>query len=310
MGKIFRLPLFGTAIAVTQDRHGSAVNAKAMNGKGQFESELFVKVIDKDGRERAPHEYFGNRKTGSNLFARSYNSLVKAWYLALYRSKKQFSLGSGLTTNVAALATANDWNLASPSAAAINLLKLANYHTTGTGSTAAAATDIMLTTADAVASVAGTQSLVSAANVQKLQTVATLTGYGTEAVTEWGLSTGSTFSVTTGTPLTNATSTTATVTATPLTASSTTVQGMQQHIIVDTTASPNVWGLVTSNTTSAATVPAWYKKTDGTAGTTPGNTDAIAWYQILYDHKVFSAINTVTGDTIQFTYQLTIASGN
>lgn len=308
MRKIYRLRGMGLALVfagpVPKLRYDPNGIATDVDKDGNFLTNLSVVVKDKYGRERKVWEYTGNRK-GS-----LYNRLQKAMYHLVYRHNTVRNLGSGLTTNVAAQAIMNEWNLPAPSAGAINTIKLANYHTTGTGATAAAATDIMLTTADAVSSVAGTQSNVSAANSQKYQTVATMTGYGTEAVTEWGLSTGSTFSTTTGTPLTASSSSGGTVTGTPLTASSTTVQGQTQHIIVDTTASPNVYGLVLSNTTSTFTVPAWYKKTDGTAGSTPGSTDAIAWYQILYDHKVFSAINTVSGDTIQFTYQSTIASGN
>jgi hypothetical protein len=30
---------------------------------------------------------------------------------------------------------------------------------------------------------------------------------------------------------------------------------------------------------------------------------------VMWDHKVFSAINVVNGDSIQFTYTLTISSG-
>ncbi len=309
MSKILRLRGTGLALVfvglipkVRFDPNGIATN---VDEKGNFLTNLSVVVKDKNGREREVWEYAGNRKS-----IPLYNTIQKAIYRLIFRHQTVRNMGSGLTTNVAAQAIMNEWNLPAPSAGAINTIKLANYHQTGTGSTAAAATDIMLTTADAVTIVAGTQSNVSAANSQKYQTVATLTGYGTEAVTEWGLTTGSTFSTTTGTPLTASSSTGGTVTGTPLTASSTTVQGQTQHIIVDTTASPNVYGLVLSNTTSTFIVPAWYKKTDGTAGTTPGATDAIAWYQILYDHKVFSAINTVSGDTIQFTYQSTIASGN
>lgn len=309
MNKIFRIPLLGTAIAIVQDRHGAATRAKMVTGDAQFESELLVTVFDKNERARAPHEYFGNRKNTNKFWGRFYNKLQTIWYSVLYRDKTVLSLGSGLTTNIAALATANDWNWASPSAAAINVLKLANFHATGTGSTAAAATDIKLQTADAVTVQAGTQSLVSAANSQKLQTVATLTGYGTEAVTEWGLFNSATLSaVGTGTPFTATSAVSATVTGTGLTASSTTVQGNQQKVVSpDTTA---VWGLVTSNTTSVYTVPAWYKTADGTAGSTPGSTEAYHLLALMYDHKVFSAINTVSGDTIQFTYQLTIASGN
>lgn len=307
MGKIFRVPVLGTAISIFQDRHGSATNGKIFNGKGQYESQLFVTVIDKNGRERAPYEYFGNRKKGTHVWAKIYNFAVKAWYFLLYRKNTKLNLGTGLTTNVAAIATANDpfWANA---AAANSVLEICTFHGTGTGSTAAAATDIKLTTNDAVALVSGTASLISAANSQKLQSVATLTGYGTEAVTEWGLHSSGTISATTGTPFTATSGTTATATGTPYTASSSTVVGQQFNVVVPGTTT--VFGLVLSNTTSAFTIPAWYKVADGTAGSTPGTTEAFTIKPLLYDHKVFSAINTVSGDTIQFTYQLTIASGN
>lgn len=305
MSKVHRIPVLGTAFSFnglipkfTQDRHGSATRSVMLGGHGAMESQLLVKVFDKDGREKQVTEYFGNKE----------NWLKRKFYQHIYKNKTQLDLGSGLITNVSQLALANDFNWPNPTTA-INTLKICNYHATGTSAAAAAATDIQLGTADSVTPVAGAQTLVSGTNLQKLQTVATLSYSGTEAVTEWGLFASATLSATTGTPLTASSSTTATVTGTPLTASSSTVQGQTQKIIVDTTASPNVWGLVITNTTSIVTVPAWYKKTDGTAGTTPGSTDAIAFYPTILDHKVFSAINVVSGDSIQFTYLLTCATG-
>lgn len=219
-------------------------------------------------------------------------------------------LGSGLVTNVGVLSLANDFAWASPSAAAVNTLKLQNYHAVGTGSTAAAATDIACQTLAApttTTAVTGAQSLVSAANVQIFRTVATVNFTTTLAITEWGLHNASALSATTGTPFTAATATSATVTATPLTASSTTVQGSQQMVVRPGTTT--VWGLVLTNTTSVFTIPAWYKVADGTAGATPGNTEAYTIIPVLWDHKVFTAINVVNGDSIVFTYSLTINSG-
>lgn len=335
MSKLFRFKPTGTFLAVGQDRHGSATKGKLVTGEAHFESQLGAKVIrgmeymidgkrvkSTDLRDYSPEEqarkvhiegtgyelpvyqYFGNRKGSVHDF------LQKAWYRALYRNKTALDLGSGLTTNIAAQAIANDWNWAAPSGAAINVLKLANFHATGTGTNAAAATDITLQTADAVTPVAGTQSLISVANSQKLQTVATLAYTGTEAVTEWGLHNSATLSTATsiGTPFTGSSSTGATVTGTPLTASSSTAQGHQQLVIVPGTTA--VYGLVLSNSTSAYVISAWYKVADGTAGSTPGTTEAYTRKALLYDRKQFSAINVVNGDSIQFTYQNTIASGN
>lgn len=218
----------------------------------------------------------------------------------------RFDLGSGLTTNVGALALANDFAWAQNA----QTLKLANYHATGTGTNAAAATDIALQTPaapTATTAVTGSQTLVSAANLQQLKTSATLSYTSSLAITEWGLFTAPTLSATTGSPFTAATSTTATATGTPYTASSASVQGEQQLIVVPGTTA--VWGLVLSNTTSQFTFPAWYNVSNGNAGATPGNTEAFAIKPVMWDHKVFSALNVVNGDTITFNYTLTINSG-
>lgn len=219
-------------------------------------------------------------------------------------------LGTGLVTNVGVLSLANDFNYANPSGAQNNTLDLANFHATGTGATSAAATDIALQTISTNGGQTpqtGVQSLISAANLQKYQSVATISYTGSEAVGEWGLFTSSTISATTGSPFTATTATGATATGTPFTASSSTVAGQQMHIFqAGTTA---VWGLVTSNTTSAITIPAWYKTADGTAGSTPGATETYTIRPIMWDHKVFSAINVINGDSIQFTYTLTVVSG-
>lgn len=299
MSKIFKLPLVGR-IAIVTDRFGSATRAKLVTGDNAYETNLSVQVRDKDGNLRKAKD------------------VMKLNWLDRLRfgNKTTIDLGSGLTTNVGALALANDWNLAGPSGAPINTIKLANNHVTGTGATAAATTDIKLQTQSTQGGqtpVAGAQSLVSAANLQKYQTVATIAYTGVEAVTEWGLlcgTIGGAISGTTGSPFTAGSATTGTVTATPLTASSATVQGQQQTIFENTGNATPHWGLVTSNTTSVVTVPAWYKVSDGTAaGTTPANTNTYVIRPVLWDHKVFAAINVVSGDSIQFTYLLTVVSG-
>lgn len=211
-------------------------------------------------------------------------------------------------TNVGTLAMANDYAWS----AQLNLatLALANFHAWGTGATAAAATDIALQTLAApttTTAVTGTASLVSAANVQKYQSVATITAGGTLAITEWGLHSLATLSSTTGSPFTAATATTWTDTGSAQTASSATVRGLQQTIVVPGTTT--VWGLNLSNTTHVATIPAWYKVADGTAGSTPGNTETFAIKPVLWDHKVFAAINVVNLDSIAFTYTVQINSG-
>lgn len=264
--------------------------------------------------------HVGFERNGANFFPGGlvFNTNLRA---DLYRHGKwqgYKDLGSGLVTNVGVTALANDFALASPSAAAVNTIKLINTHATGTGVTAAAATDIKLQTASANGGqtrVAGTQTLVSAANLQKYRTVATIAYTGTEAVTEWGLFTTSTLpsnttlSDTTGSPFTAGTATTGTTTGTSLTASTTTVQGQQQSIFERTSGTNLSYGLVLTNTTSVVTVPAWYLVASGLAGQAPANTETYVIRPVMWDHKVFSAINVVNGDSIQFTYDLTVSSG-
>lgn len=248
-------------------------------------------------------------KFGTNLRATHWRPR-KSGLLTLVEDR---DLGSGLVTNVGVLSLANDYNWAAPSGAAINTLKLANFHISGKGTTAAAATDIKLETISTVGGqtpTAGTQSLVSAANLQKYRTVGTIAYSGVEAITEWGLTNSSTLTSTSGTPFTAGTATTGTVTGTPLTASSSTVQGRQQFVFENTGNATPHWGLVTSNTSSVITVPAWYKVSDGTAaGVDPDNGDAYTIRGVLLDHKVFSAINVISGDSVQYQWDLTCASG-
>jgi hypothetical protein len=235
-----------------------------------------------------------------------------------HRLIEERDLGSGLTTNVGSLALAND-ALWSATNALNSLFAKMKYHASGTSATAAAATDIKLNTVSTQGGqtpVVGTQVLVSAANLQKYQSVATIAYGGVETVTEWGIfSYGSALPAVTaltdatGSPFTAGSATTGTVTATPLTASSATVMGQQMSIFDNTNATRVSWGLVTSNTTSVITVPAWYKTADGTAGTAPVNADTYVIRPIMFDHRVFTGVGVGSGDSIQFTWTLTINSG-
>lgn len=301
MSRLIKLPLIGR-IAVKTDRFGSATRAQDIVGGSFFETNLSVKVFDKNGHERKAKDV-----------------MRLNWFDRLrFGNKSEIDLGSGLVTNVGVLAMANDWGW-SVTNAPHSVIRNLKYHATGKGTTAAAATDIKLETVSTNGGqtpVAGTQVLVSAANSQKYQSVATVSYTGSEAVTEWGffayggaLPATSALSDATGSPFTAGSATTGTVTATPLTASSTSALGQQFSIFENTGNATPSWGLVTSNTTSVVTVPAWYKVSDGTTGANPANTNAYVIRPIMWDHKVFSAINVVNGDSIQFTYTLTINSG-
>lgn len=220
----------------------------------------------------------------------------------------EYDLGSGTVTNMGVMAMANDYAWS----AQLNLATLAtqNFQATGTGGTASASTDVIMQTLAApttVTAVTGTQSLVSGANLQIYRNVATVNYASTLGITEWGLHSLAALSSTTGTPFTATSGTTWTDTGSAQTASSATVRGLQQTaVFAGTTA---VYGLNLSNTTHVGTIPAWYKTTDGTAGATPGATEAFSIKPILFDHKTFSSIGVNSGDNVQYTWSLTIQSG-
>src|SRR5215472_4467755 len=236
-----------------------------------------------------------------------------------HRLIEQRDLGSGLTTNVGSLALANDFAWSATNALNSLFAKM-KYHASGTSATAAAATDIKLNTPSTFGGqtpVAGTQVLVSAANLQKYQSVATISYTGSESVQEWGifsygsdLPTTANLSDNSKTPFTAGTATTGTITGTMTNASDATHMGQQMSIAENTGNATPHWGLITSNTTTVLTVPAWYKVSDGTAaGTFPANTNTMVFRPIMFDHRVFAAVNVSDGDSNQFTWTLTINSG-
>lgn len=226
-------------------------------------------------------------------------------------------LGSGLVTNIGVLALCGDSLWSVTNGPQVNLFKLLKYHASGKGVTAAAVPDFRIETDSTVGGqtpVVGTQVFThdQTGIVQKWVSQATIAYSGIEAVTEWGLFNDSTLSRTTGSPFTAVTANTGTVTATPLTPSSTTVQGEQQHV-VNAGTTPRI-ALITSNTNailslSAGAASGWMVSTTGIIGSTPGNTEAYTLRPVMWDRKVFAAINVVALDSIQFTYTLTIASG-
>ena len=141
--------------------------------------------------------------TGDAYRLLTFRSHLEAHIFRADGREEHRDLGSGLVTNVGVMNMANDFAWS----AQLNLatLALANNHATGTGSTAAAATDIACQTLAApttATAVVGTQSLVSAANSQTYKTSGTINYTSSLAITEWGLHSLATLSSTTGSPFT------------------------------------------------------------------------------------------------------------
>jgi hypothetical protein len=218
-------------------------------------------------------------------------------------------LGSGLVTNIGVNVMANDFTWAAGAT-----LKLMNYHAIGTGTTAAAASDFYLQTANGTTNVSGTtngymtgtQSYVSP---NQYKTVATFTFTGAVAVTEWALAmnNGANFSGT-------ATSTTATSLTNTGAAFTTTGNGLQgwsaeANSTAINTPTTTVMGQVSTNTGTVLTLLGGWLTLANAGAATPGGTTSYVVYPSIWDHKVFSVVNAANGDTIQFTYTLTINSG-
>lgn len=288
MSKIIKIPAVGRFAVVKDAPQGQG----GILASQSFQTNLKVEVY----------------RNGRPLKSKDTMKLWSRFWGGIKGEDSLIDLGSGLVTNIGVLSMANDpaWS------AQLNLatLALANNHASGTGTTAAAATDFKLQTASTNGGqtpVAGTQTLVTSGTAPQYKTVVTINYTGSEAVTEWGLFSQTSLSSTTGTPFTATSATSWTDTGSAQTASSATVRGLQGTIVVPGTTA--VWGLNLSNTTHVGTISAWYNQSNGAAGSTPGSTEAFTIRPVMWDHKVFSAINVVNGDSIQYTYSLTVNSG-
>jgi hypothetical protein len=254
---------------------------------------------------------FTRDKGDSNLFSSEYFSTN---LFAVHRDgdgavKEEYELGSGLVTNVGVNLMANDFTWAAGAT-----LKQMNYHAIGTGTTGAAATDYYLQTANGSSNLsgttngymAGTQSYTSP-NVYK--TIATFTATGSISVTEWGLfnSNAANFSGTaTATSSTSLTNSGASFTTTGNGLQAWSVEANASAINTPTT---TAMGQVASNTGTALTLLGGWLTLANAGASTPSGTTAYVVYPSMWDHKVFSVISMVSGDTLQVTYSLTINSG-
>jgi hypothetical protein len=231
---------------------------------------------------------------------------------------KHYDLGSGLVTNVGVNMLANDptWVAAGTPFSTLSSML---YVSTGTGATADAAGDYWLQTQGTHFSggtnnyYTGTISLV-APNIWK--NVATVTYNGTETVTEWVLvmSNAANFSRTSAGAA--PTQTTFTDTGATFTTSGNGLKGWTIEIASSAVNTPTTTAqaLVTSNSATVLTLAPgpdsthWWSLANASVAA-PGATVAYVVYPTAFDHKHFTGIGVNSGDSIQFTYQLTINSG-
>jgi hypothetical protein len=256
---------------------------------------------------------FSKDQGEANLFSRYF---LQTRLSAIVRNPfgeivEQHNLGSGLVTNVGVLALAEDWVVDAASEASFNLFPNLKWQAWGTGATAASEKDIKLQTLaapNATEAVEATNTTTpNGEGKPKLVSTGKIKAESSLAITEWGIHTQKLLSAATGSPLVSVTATEGKVTATPLTASDKKTKGERLKIIVPTEAT-EIWGLITSNTTSVVTVPAFYKQSTG-AVQAPVGTSPFSLKPVMFDHRVFSVINVESGNVIEFPWELEIKSG-
>lgn len=255
----------------------------------------------------------GDSVRSSDLFFQSH---LEAVHIRNGKVYDRYDLGSGLVTNSGVNLLADDYIWGNGAT-----LKQMNYHLCGTGTTSAAAADVFCQTPTAASSLTGstngfftgTQSYVSP-NIYK--TIATFTYNTTVAVTEWALCMTNAATVSKTSAGAAPTNNTFTDTGGGYTTSG---QGLAAYTIeinasIINTPTSTVMGQILSNTATVLTLQgpsataAWLTLANAVASV-PGSTVAYQVFPTAFDHKIFSAINVVNLDSIQFTYSLTVASG-
>lgn len=194
------------------------------------------------------------------------------------------------------------------------------YMYTGTGGTANTY-DYQLGTTDNIGSSAITPTYSQIANLTagtdaQLQLIGTVAYTGTEAVTEWGWFNTNKQGLQVNCNGANTWNSQGQASAT-WSATLGAAGNLQAGSVVVIGGSVGMFiisnGSGTSGTAIGAVSPttAFYALTSGGGvGTTPyTNYNPVGIYPMMLDHKTFSTINVVNGDSIQFTYKLRIAAG-
>lgn len=255
----------------------------------------------------------GESERTSDLFFQSH---LEAVHMRNGKVHERYDLGSGLVTNAGVNLLANDFTWGNGAT-----LKQMNNHLCGTGATTAAAADVFCQTPTGAGSLTGStngfftgaQSYVSP-NIYK--TIATFTYNTGVAVTEWALCMTNAATVSKTSAGAAPTNNTFTDTGGAYTTSG---QGLAAYTIeinssIINTPTSTVMAQILSNSATVLTIQgpsasaAWLTLANAVASV-PGSTIAYQIFPTAFDHKVFSAINVVNLDSIQFTYSLTVASG-
>lgn len=224
--------------------------------------------------------------------------------------KGSYDMGSGLVQCNLVQGLAADQLGTSTNKAAPILANSGTKMWSGTGSTVNSYDFQLATTAGPISGAVTTTPSTATVN-SVLTYVGTIAYTTTLAITEWGLFNASTTQGSTSVSTVN-TSTSTGTSASTWSVAPTGINSWAGYVAV-VTGTP-VGGFILSNSTattsSLITINGWYNLTSGGGGgSTPTSNSTINIYPLMSDHKTFAAINVVNGDSIQFTYTLTINSG-
>lgn len=230
----------------------------------------------------------------TTLAGQHFNTNLNVAHIRGGRVLDKQDVGSGLVTNAGVNLLARDWFWASGA----STFEIEKNMGSGTGATAAAVGDVALGTANGTTAVAGTQSTVEP-NVY--QVVGTLSYGGSLAITEWGLFLSTTLS---GAAQSTGTSTAVGTTSMTLSTATWTTDQWKGYTVTTGAA----MGLILSNTGTVLTIGSWRTPSTNALPSNP-STGTFVINPTMWDRKVFSAINVISGDSIAFTYQLSDTSG-
>jgi hypothetical protein len=252
----------------------------------------------------------------------AFGSNLKAVHYRDGKPVRSYDFGSGKVTEGLVVALTKDWVGTTNNKAAPILTQL-KYMYSGTGATAEQAYDYGLQTPinTASGSITPTLAVVASSNNTSLQWVGTIAYSGSSAVTEWGL-----FNINqSGSQFNNSAGTFTSTGWTPGTSPAWTVNAEAGFVLIAGTSSGTAnqtgaayyGGYIESNTATAATIAQasndgiswWTVNSAAGPGVTPTNSTRADLWPLMADHKTFSAINVINGDSIQFTYTLTVQSG-
>lgn len=306
---------------------GLSASLKPKKLQGNSRSKVYSFAVPKFGRFAYTRDPGEAKLFARNMITTSLGAILRApeyskrGQMHLGSIIDEFDLGSGVVTNIGVTALANDSNWTAETAEPLNTLNVCKFIDWGTGATGAAQTDWKLQTpseneAGKKEAVAVTSSMLKFASTGNAKII--ITGKleanlaGPTAITEWGLFSaakieGEAKKAATAAGLTSLTDT-AKLVVPGSTASAAKVRGAQQYV-VEATEAEVVYGLILKNTTEVATIPGWVKNAAAETGATPSATTKYTIKPVMWDHRVFSAINVEKGNQIEFPYELTIEGG-